>query len=106
MTRRVGQEGIPSHAVRVRTVRPEEGLRWNRLMRERHYPGFRSFSGNRLRQVAVLGEHWACEFATGRIRPRPHSPCLPHLGPSNQKARSSGNLGGLENSPDVPETPS
>ena len=27
-------------------------------MRERHYLGFRNFCGNRLRQVAVLGERW------------------------------------------------
>ena len=42
----------------MRTVRPEEEPRWNALMREQHYLGFRNFCGNRLRQVAVLGERW------------------------------------------------
>ena len=54
----MSQEGIPLRAVRVRTVRPEEEERWNRLMRERHYLGFRNFCGHRLRQVAMLGERW------------------------------------------------
>ena len=40
----------------MRTVRPEEEPRWNALMREQHNLGFRNFCGNRLRQLAVLGE--------------------------------------------------
>ena len=51
MTRRVRQEGIPPRA-----ARPEEELRGNRLVRERHDPGLRRFRGNRLRRIAVLGE--------------------------------------------------
>ena len=54
----MSQDGIPLREVRVRTVRPDEEPRWNDLMRERHYLGFRNFCGNRLRQVAVLGERW------------------------------------------------
>lgn len=42
----------------MRTVRPDEEQRWNDLMREHHYLGFRNFCGNRLRQVAVHGERW------------------------------------------------
>ena len=42
----------------MRTVRPEEEPRRNAVMREQHYLGFRKFCGNRLRQVAVLGERW------------------------------------------------
>ena len=58
ITRRVRQDDIPLREVRVRTVRPDEEPRWNELMREHHYLGFRNFCGNRLRQVAVLGERW------------------------------------------------
>ena len=39
-------------------MRPDEEPRWNELMRERHYLGFRNFCGKRLRQVAVHGERW------------------------------------------------
>ena len=42
----------------MRPVRPDEEPRWNELMRQRHYLGFRNFCGNRLRHVAVLGERW------------------------------------------------
>ncbi len=49
---------IPLRAVRVRTVRPEEEARWNALMRAQHDLGFRPLCGQRLRQVAVLGEQW------------------------------------------------
>ena len=48
------QDGIPLREVRVRTVRPDEEPRWNDLMREHHYLGFRNFCGNRLRQVSLL----------------------------------------------------
>ena len=44
--------------MRVRTVRPDKEPRWNDLMREQRYLGSRNFCGNRLRQVAVLGEGW------------------------------------------------
>ena len=54
----MNQEGIPLRAARVRTVRPDDEERWNRLMRKHHYLGFRNFCGNCLRQVAVLGERW------------------------------------------------
>ena len=51
-------DSIPLREVQVRTVRPDEEPRWNDLMRERHYLGFRNFCGQRLRQVAVHGERW------------------------------------------------
>ncbi|MDE0627421.1 MAG: DUF4338 domain-containing protein [Bryobacterales bacterium] len=54
----MSQDGIPLREVRVRTVRPDEEPRWNDLVRHHHYLGFRNFRGNRLRQVAVLGERW------------------------------------------------
>ena len=49
---------IPLREVQVRTVRPDEEQRWNELMRQHHYLGFRKLCGNRLRQVAVHGERW------------------------------------------------
>ena len=52
------QDAFALREVRVRTVRPDEEPRWNELMRERHYLGFRNFCGKRLRQVAVHGERW------------------------------------------------
>ena len=52
------QDALALREVRVRTVRPDEEPRWNELMRERHYLGFRNFCGKRLRQVAVHGERW------------------------------------------------
>ena len=42
----------------MRTIRSHEEPRWNELMRQHHYLGFRNFCGNRLRQVAVHGERW------------------------------------------------
>ena len=44
--------------MRVGVARPDEEERWNRLVRERHYPGFRNFCGRRLRHVATLGDEW------------------------------------------------
>ena len=58
ITRNVRQDAFALREVRVRTVRPDEEPRWNELMRERHYLGFRNFCGKRLRQVAVHGERW------------------------------------------------
>ncbi|MDE0262713.1 MAG: ISAs1 family transposase [Bryobacterales bacterium] len=49
---------IPLREVQVRTVRPAEEERWNELMRQHHYLGFRKLCGNRLRQIAVHGERW------------------------------------------------
>ena len=51
-------EPIPLRAVQVRVVRPDEVPRFNALLREHHYLGFRKFCGRRLRHVAVLGERW------------------------------------------------
>ena len=36
----------------VRLARPEERLRWDRLMDEHHYLGFKQFAGRGLRYVA------------------------------------------------------
>ena len=68
MTRRVIPKEIPLRAVRVRTVRPDEEPRWNDLMRQHHYLGFRNFCGKRLRQVAVLGWHAAALHYAARDR--------------------------------------
>ena len=42
----------------IRLARPEERLRWDGLMAERHELGFLRFVGRGLRYVAVLGTLW------------------------------------------------
>ncbi len=42
----------------IRLARPDERLRRNRLIAERHELGFLRFVGRRLRYVAVLGTLW------------------------------------------------
>lgn len=58
ITEGVADGPIPLREVRVRVVRPDEEPRFNALLREHHYLGFRKFCGRRLRHVAVLGERW------------------------------------------------
>ena len=60
----MADEPIPLRAVQVRVVRPEEVPRFNALLCEHHYLGFRKFCGHRLRHVAVLGERWLVLYAT------------------------------------------
>ena len=50
MTVQVRPEGFPVLCeVVVRLARPEERLRWDGLMDEHHYPGFKQFAGRGLR---------------------------------------------------------
>ena len=58
---------IPLREVQVRLVRPDEGPRWNALLRAHHYIGFRKMFGRRLRHVAVWGDRWLCP---ARLAPR------------------------------------
>ena len=44
--------------VEVRPARPDERRRWDALMAEHHYLGFRQFAGRGLRHVAVWRGHW------------------------------------------------
>jgi len=44
--------------VEVRPIRADERRRWDALMDERHYLGFRQFAGRGLRHVAVWRGHW------------------------------------------------
>ena len=44
--------------VEVRVALPCERRRWDALMREHHYLGFRQFAGRGLRHVAVWRGHW------------------------------------------------
>ena len=44
--------------VEVRLALPEERIRWDRLMSERHELGFLRFVGRGLGYVAVLGTPW------------------------------------------------
>ncbi len=42
----------------VRVVRPDEVLKWNRLLREHHYLGFKQFAGRGMRYVAEYKGQW------------------------------------------------
>ena len=57
-----GMPGLPPHpavaGVVIRRARPEERLRRNQPMAERHQFGFLRLVGRRLRYVAVLGTLW------------------------------------------------
>ena len=44
--------------VEVRLARPDERRRWDALMDQHHYLGFRQFAGRGLRHVAVWFGHW------------------------------------------------
>lgn len=44
--------------IQVRPVLPTEQERWNALMREHHYRGFRTLAGPTLRYVATLEDRW------------------------------------------------
>ena len=46
--------------VEVRPIRPDERRRWDALMDEHHYLGFRQFAGRGLRHVAEWRGHWRC----------------------------------------------
>ncbi len=62
--------------VRVRPVGASEGPRWNALIREQHYLGFRKFCGRRLlyvaeldgRRLALVGWHAAALHCAARER--------------------------------------
>jgi len=58
ITQEVRSDAIRLREVQVRTVHPDEKPRWNALMGQHHYLGYRNLCGNRLRQVAVHGERW------------------------------------------------
>ena len=56
-------DGFDKGALRVREVevrpaRPDERRRWDDLMREHHYLGFKQFAGRGLRHVAEWRGHW------------------------------------------------
>lgn len=56
ITQRVRTSAIPLREVQVRTVRPDEEQRWNELMRQHHYLGFRKLCGSRLRLFLVVNQ--------------------------------------------------
>ncbi len=57
----------------IRLARPEERLRWDGLMAERHELGFLRFVGRGLRYVAVLGTLWVglAGWQAGALKCRP-----------------------------------
>ncbi len=57
----------------IRLARPEERLRWDGLMAERHELGFLRFAGRGLRYVAVLGTLWIglAGWQAGALKCRP-----------------------------------
>ena len=42
----------------VRPIEPDEGHRWNQLMNEHHYLGFRQLVGESIKYVAELDGQW------------------------------------------------
>ena len=48
MPQEVRTDAIPLREVQVRTVEPAEEQRWNELMQQHHYLGFRNLCGNSL----------------------------------------------------------
>ena len=69
--------GLPQNPsvaeVVIRLARPEERLRWDGLMAERHELGFLRFVGRGLRYVAVLGTLWIglAGWQAGALKCRP-----------------------------------
>ena len=59
--------------VEIRLARPEERLRWDRLMAEGHELGFLRFVGRGLRYVAVLRTLWVAlaGWQAGALKCRP-----------------------------------
>ena len=72
-----GMLGLPPNPsvaeVVIRLARPEERLRWDGLMAERHELGFLRFVGRGLRYVAVLGTLWIglAGWQAGALKCRP-----------------------------------
>ena len=77
--------GLPQNPlvgdVEIRLARPEERLRWDRLMAEGHELGFLRFVGRGLRYVAVLGTLWVAlagwQAGAMKCRPRDRSIGVP-----------------------------
>lgn len=49
---------FPARDITVRVARPEEFPKWDRLMNENHYLGFKQFAGRFLRYVAEHEGKW------------------------------------------------
>ncbi len=58
MTEDFDPSAVPVREVEVRPVRADERQRWDALMDQHHYLGFKQFAGRGLRQVAVWQGHW------------------------------------------------
>lgn len=61
-------ERHPKHLLRnvtVRLIRHEERGRWERLMRENHYLGYRTIVGNALRYVGIFEGEWVALLGWG-----------------------------------------
>ena len=63
--------------IEIRLARPEDRLRWDRLMAEGHELGFLRFVGRGLRSVAVLGTLWVAlaGWQAGALKCRPRDRC-------------------------------
>ena len=66
---------LPASAreVTLRLARPDERVRWDALMDERHYLGFRQFAGRGLRYVAEYEKQWLAliGWQSGAFKCRP-----------------------------------
>ena len=69
--------------VTLRLARPDERVRWDALMDERHYLGFRQFAGRGLRYVAEYQKQWLAliGWQSGAFKCRPREP-LDRLAPA------------------------
>ena len=69
MTVQESPEAVPVvREVVERLALPEEWLRWNALMHEHHYLGFKQFAGRGLRYVAEWNGQWlAAGLADGSV---------------------------------------
>ena len=71
---RVPPDGFTLSEVEVRLVRPQERVRWDALMEQHHYLGFRRLAGRGLRYVAVFRGQWlglaAWQNGAFKCRPR------------------------------------
>ena len=66
-------DGFHPRDVSVRLVRPDERIRWDRLMNQHHYLGFKRFPGRGLPYVFEWRGQWvglAWQSGTFKCRPR------------------------------------
>ena len=66
-------DGFHLRDVSVRLARPDERVRWDALMNQHHYLGFKRFAGRGLRYVFEWRGHWVglADLQSGAFKCRP-----------------------------------